>query len=171
MFWTFVFFICIASIIIACIIDFTGGDEDAAEIFGGLGVVVGFICLIVLLAGHGIQYTNKFDLRKIDALLPAKIEQREELVDLIRSEMSAEEYQALMSLEDPEAVVILLKDVGASDVLVTRATLLVELNRDINSLENEVVEKRIDMCNDRENIFVPRFFAFGIPECDYDFTK
>lgn len=131
-----------------------------------------FLCLgLVVVVGHAIQYNDKYELRKQEQLLPIKIEQREKLIALVEDELTPEQYQAMLSIDNPENVVLIFKDNGASQILITRVTSIVEFNQQIFSLENEIRNLRIDICNNQDNIFIPRFFSWGLPDCDYQFIS
>lgn len=163
MFWL-ILFIVLAVIFTFFIFD---GDDD----FAGLTFIF-MICVgIAVFVGHAVQYTDKYNLRKQEQLLPIKIEQREKLISLVEDELTPEQYQAMLSVDNPENVVLIFKDNGASQILITRVTSIVEFNQQIFSLENDIRNLRIDICNNQDNIFVPRFFSWGLPDCNYKFIS
>lgn len=113
-------------------------------------------------------YTTKYDLQRKEAFLPTLIEQKKQVIELIRDELSPEEFAALVNAIEPEAVQIVLnQSTAASDLLIDRANRLVALNQEIYRLENEILKVKIDICVDLNNPFVARLpFFYG--ECTLD---
>jgi hypothetical protein len=172
MFWFVIFLVCILLFILGILLEmFTDIDEDFSVGLFGTGLIMGIIMFMICGIGHMFLYTDKFDIREAKEFLPVKIEQREDLITLVKDELSAEQYQALLSLDNTENVIILFKDTAASEILISRVTAIVELNKDIFSLQNELLQLRMSVCNNQENIFVPRFPAWGLPDCDYQFIS
>lgn len=126
---------------------------------------------IINLIGTYALYEGKFDLRKQEALIPQKTDQKKELISLVRNELSAEQLAVLVDATNMESVVVILGNPAgpAAQILQDRAQQIVTLNQQIYELQNKVDSLSIDICNHVDNIFIPRFPFFSA-DCQYDFS-
>lgn len=127
--------------------------------------------LIALLTSTIMLKAQTFDLRKQEALIPQKTHQKEELIKLVRNELSADQLKALVEATSIDSVLVILGNPAgpAAQILEDRANSIVGLTNQINTLRNKVDSTKIDICNGVDNIFVPRIPFFNI-DCNYDFS-
>lgn len=168
MFWFFLLIIfVVGGLLIEVLIK---GDEEWEGIgifiacFGS--IVFGLLCLI----GSISNYSKDYDLRTKNAILPVKEKQKEDLVTLVEDQLSSEQFAALMSATETEAIEIVFNNTNAvSNILIARATEIIELNKSIYNLKNDILNLQIEICNGQDNIFMPRLL-FIQGDCTYDFS-
>jgi len=131
-----------------------------------------FIFFVVCGVSTIAIYTDTFDLRKQEAMLPQKLEQKQKLVKLVDEQLSADKLAALVDATTMESVLVILGNPSgpAAAVLIERANQIVLLNVEINELKNSITSKSIDICNAKDNMFVPRIPFVDI-NCKYDFPE
>lgn len=129
------------------------------------------VVVVAMLVCQIVWISAQQSARSAYSKIPILIEQRNGLIDLVKKDMSNEDFQALMSLNDPSQVAVLFNtSQGASQVLVTRAVTLVELNRDVLKVRNDALDNELLICNIRHNFFVPRIPFVG-PDCNVPYLN
>lgn len=113
-----------------------------------------------------------YDEAKADNMAPViaqRVAVRDELAATIRDELSAEQYAALMSAApdvDDEVDLRLYVGSGASEVLIQRASRIIELNREVYDLQGNLIARRVGVCTYLDHPLSPRLpFGIGTPSC------
>lgn len=142
-------------------------DDDVwipCVVTGGFAL---FIAVIILAVGPW------FDTAKADNMAPLidqRVAVRDELAQLIRDEMSAENYAALMAAvpdADGEIDLRLYVGSGASDVLRDRAARIIQLNREVYDLQGNYIARRVAVCTYMSHPLSPRLpFGIATPKCE-----
>ena len=133
--------------------------------FGGWATIIAacisYILPAVIITANAIHSDNNS--KNSGEILDLKIEQRDELIAGIRSDLSDESFIKLMSATD-EAEITVMFGSGVSDFLVARATTIVNLNAEVNELKTEIAKDRRSVCNETQNPLIP-MLPFFAPEC------
>ena len=144
---------------------FTKSTERYKDSFG-LGM-----CAFLLIVGlivppiitTAIAYDSQSQATSSTLLVEMKEQQRDELVALVREELSSKQYAELMAAT-PKADLLVILGSSASNIMVNRAQQIVELNQKVNDLKNSIAQKRIDVCKWVQNPMIPKFWFVG-PKC------
>lgn len=124
----------------------------------------------VLLLFVGINsiafYTTGLNIEASATTLQQSLYQRDQLVDMIRDELSNEQFEELMRATTAAEVNLIFSGSSVSDILITRSTQIVDLNSKYFAKYNEIINEQIKLCNGLRNFFAPRFP--GVGECSID---
>lgn len=128
---------------------------------GMLGIPVGvlFILSVVFTA---VNENEVSVYRRSGELVELKISQRDALANLVRDEMSLEQYEAVMAATPDTDILIILGN-NAALFLVEKTRLLVTINTELNTLVNGLARDRINLCAWADNPLTPRLFIS--PDC------
>lgn len=133
----------------------------------GVGIASAIIILAMFgtsLISSGSQQMEVSKYKRSAELVKMKEGQRDKLAKIIREELSAEKYAALMAATPDTDVLVILGN-NASTLMVERARQLVDLNNSLFTMENSLEKKRIEICSYAENSYTPRLFTLsGCPD-------
>lgn len=163
MFW---FYFAVALIVVGALLAAIFIDGDLLPGFGVFLLVVGIILILTCSVGGMIFYSQGLGVEADSTKLQASLYQREQLVDLVKDELSAEQFGDLMQATSEAEVKIIFSGSSVSDVLITRANEIVKINRDYLDRYSRIINHQISTCNNLRNVFVPRLPWLG--ECNYD---
>lgn len=163
--WTLIWVVLIAGIV-----------WSLRDIHNRVGVNFTCVALIILvLIGSaiavGINQSDSISAASDWVLVDEATRVRDGLAETVRDELSADQYEALLSALPDDTDLIWLGD-GASAVLIERATRIISLNERIYELETGIISKRKSVCDSVANPILPRFpFGLGLPDCDLDLER
>jgi hypothetical protein len=163
MFW---FYFAVALIIVGLFLLLVFMDGDLLPAFGAFFLTVGIIAILTCGIGGMIFYSQGLGVEADSTKLQASLYQRDQLVDLVKDELSAEQFGDLMQATSEAEVKLIFSGSSVSDVLITRANEIVKINRDYLDRYSRIVNHQISTCNNMRNVFVPRLPWLG--ECNYD---
>lgn len=143
-----------------------------ANTFTIFSVVLTIGTLIALTAGTISNYNKSYELRSERALLPTLVSQKEDLVSIIRDELSADQLAALVDATDVDSVLVILGNPSgpASQILIERASTIISLNSQIAQARYSLFQNQLSYCNEVDNMFFPRFPGVS-PDCPIDFSQ
>lgn len=119
--------------------------------------------------GSAINYGHRNEANTVYSKMEVIISQRDQLVPLVRDELSAEQFDALMEATSTEgSVAQIIWGEGASKILIERASRIIQLNTDVFTLRNKALDAELAICANRNNPFTPRL-PFTGPECNIEF--
>ena len=143
----------------------------AGDGFIAVGILFVLFCFIASIVVTGIAQDAAVTARSDKVLIAERTRIRDELAETVRDELSAEQYEALLSALPDDTDLVWLGD-GAGRVIVERAGRIIELNEAIYRLELGIVSKRKDVCDIIANPINPQFpFGLGLPDCELDIEE
>lgn len=134
----------------------------------GAGVVA-VILFLLMAIGTAVFYGRSVTTDGQITKLENTKYQRDQLVDLIHDELSAEQYNALLAFTNNDQMKIFFQTTGESDVLIARASAIVDLNRTLFEKYNQIVGNQISLCAAKNNPFTP--LIPGIINCRVDIIQ
>lgn len=139
---------------------------DEFQTAAGLALAFSVVVLIVVFVQSITFYTDGLTIEAKATSLQESLYQRDQLVDMIRAELSNEQFEELMRATTAAEVKLIFSGDSVSDILITRSTQIVDLNAKYFAKYNEIVNEQITLCNGIRNFFAPRFP--GVGECSID---
>jgi cytochrome bd-type quinol oxidase subunit 2 len=144
----------------------TRWTHEEFQLAGTWSFIFAGIILVVIFVNSIAFYTSGLNVEAKATSLQQSLYQRDQLVDMIRNELSDEQFEELMRATTTAEVSLIFSGSSVSDILITRSTQIVDLNSKYFAQYNEIVNKQIKLCNGLRNVFAPRFP--GVGECRID---
>lgn len=144
--------------------------DQRSTVFSGITIgacVVSVLLFLLVGVWHMAEYTSANSAAGKFTQVERKIHQRDDLVDLVKNELSAEQYNALFQFTDVDQMKIFFRDTGASNLLISRAATIVALNQALLAEYNDAIQTQINVCTWKRNFFSPRVPGVK-PECHID---
>ena len=136
------------------------------QIAGTWFLIFAAILLLVTFANSVFFYTTGLNVEAKATSLQQSLYQRDQLVDMIRTELSNEQFEELMRATTAAEVRLIFSGDSVSDILITRSTQIVDMNSKYFAKYNEIINEQIELCNGIRNFFAPRFP--GVGDCSID---
>lgn len=133
---------------------------------GNIFLTVASVLLLIVSINSIAFYTTGLNIEASATTLQQSLYQRDQLVDMIRDELSNEQFEELMRATTAAEVNLIFSGSSVSDILITRSTQIVDLNSKYFAKYNEIINEQIKLCNGLRNFFAPRFP--GVGECSID---
>ncbi len=167
MFWVVLIWIVVIVSVLCIVIGLIIDEENTLGVGLFILLVGGFCTILPGLVGSGTTFSLRNDANSAYTQIEVYEAQRTQLVNFVMDEMDAKEYREYLDMTDSEKVVVLLRDRGASDVLITKITMVVDLNKSLFDLRNKALKAEIDLCNHFDNSLNP-YFPFIHADCRID---
>lgn len=146
------------------IIFFKNSKNWESIFFGSVPCIL--VGLIIVVIGSISVYTDSLDVSARTTKLQKSLYQRDQLVELVKTELSTDQFEDLMRATTAAEVKIIFSGSSVSQLLITRANEIVAINAKYLAQYTDIINRAIDLCNQKRNVFVPRFP--GVGDCNID---